>query len=79
MITAPDPTPEQRRKMFRTYRFSAISNLVYGIVFWGLTAYQLAVGRRTWFVYWTLGFGAIWFVLSWVTWMRARKYQTASG
>ena len=79
MITEPDPTPEQRRKTYRSYRLGAVSNLVYGVVFWGLTAYELAVGRRDWFVYWTLAFGAVWLVMSWVMWTRARKYQSGSG
>lgn len=60
--------------MFRSYRFSAISNLVYGIIFSGLAAYELAVGRRSWFVYWMLAFGPIWLIMSWVMWTRARKY-----
>ncbi len=74
MITGRDLTPEQRAKAFRAYRFSAITNLIYGMLFLGLSVFVLFKGRRTWFFYWMLAFGLVLLWMSWVSWARAGKY-----
>lgn len=74
MITGKDPTPEERRKIFRSQRFSAIINLFCGVTWLGLGVFELSRGRYAWPTYCGLVFAPVSLCLSWVVWTRARKY-----
>ena len=50
MITAPDPTPEERKRLFRLYRRGM--------------CFELARGHRGFFDYSYLGFGILSFVIA---------------
>jgi hypothetical protein len=75
MITGSDLTPEQRRKAFRAYRLSAISNGVYCLILLGLAAFELVQGRRSAFVWATVVFGIAMLLVSLLSWSRAKKYR----
>lgn len=57
--------------MYRTYRFSAISNAVFAVLFVGLAAYEFT--RRVSIPYLSLALGIAWSFMSLVAWSRAKK------
>lgn len=71
VITGPDLTPEQRAKAYRTYRFSAVSNAVFAVLFFGLAIYEFTSRRRI--PYLTLALGVAWSLLSLMAWSRMKK------
>ena len=75
MISDRDPTPEQRRKLFRNQRLTAISYLISGVVWLGIGAFELWSGRRTWFTYFGLVFGPLALFLSWAIWKRRAEVR----
>jgi hypothetical protein len=75
MITGRDLTPEERRKLYRTYRFSAISNVVAGLLWLGLGAFEVWRGRRDAYAYLAFALGIAFLVMAAVARSRSRKYM----
>jgi drug/metabolite transporter (DMT)-like permease len=75
VTTGPGLPPRQQRKMFRTFRFAAISNAIFGVLLVAIGIFELVIGRRDAYVYATLIFGVAWLWLAAVSWKRAAVYR----
>ena len=74
MITGPDLTAEQRAKLARSYRLSAISGVVFAVAFMIIGLVEVLLDRGT-ARYVTIGLSLLWLILSWVNWSRFRKFS----
>lgn len=74
MITGPDLTAEQRAKLARSYRLSAISGVVFAVAFMviGLVEVLRARGAAG---YINIGLSILWLLVVWMNWSRLRKFS----
>jgi hypothetical protein len=75
VITGRDLTPQQRKKWFHYYRFQALGATFFGIVIASPAIFAIVHGRRGFFAYAMLVFGAAWLTLARFQWSRARRYR----
>ena len=74
MITGREPTPEERRKMFRSQRFLAIGYLILGAAALVYGAFLLARPERAFGGRVEIGFGILALAASLLIWRRSSKY-----